>query len=43
MNLHGIIPPVVTPFRADESLDLGAMQKHIDFMLSHGVHGIFSV
>ncbi len=39
--LRGIIPPVVTPFHADESLDLGALQKHIDFMLSHGVHGIF--
>lgn len=39
--LRGIIPPVVTPFHADESLDLDGLQKHIDFMLAHGVHGIF--
>jgi 4-hydroxy-tetrahydrodipicolinate synthase len=41
MTLHGIIPPVVTPFRADESLDLPRLKSHIDQMLSCGVHGIF--
>lgn len=41
MNLHGIIPPVVTPFRTDESLDLPRLKTHIDHMLSCGVHGIF--
>ncbi len=41
MNLRGIIPPVVTPFRADESLDLGTLRKHIDLMLAKGVDGIF--
>jgi 4-hydroxy-tetrahydrodipicolinate synthase len=41
MDLRGIIPPVVTPFRADESLDLGTLRKHIDLMLAKGVDGIF--
>lgn len=39
--LRGIIPPIVTPFHADESLDLDTLQKGIDFQLKHGVHGIF--
>jgi hypothetical protein len=41
MNLRGIIPPVVTPMHADESLDLPRLRSHIDFMLAKGVHGIF--
>ena len=41
MQLTGIIPPVVTPFKADESLDLPRLREHIDFLLAKGVHGIF--
>ncbi|OWK44542.1 4-hydroxy-tetrahydrodipicolinate synthase [Fimbriiglobus ruber] len=41
MLLKGIIPPVVTPLRADESLDLDGLRAHIDFLLGKGVHGIF--
>ncbi len=41
MKLHGIIPPVVTPMTVDQELDLNGLRKHIDFMLSKGVHGIF--
>lgn len=40
-NLHGIIPPVITPMLADESIDLAGLRSHIDWQLSHGVHGIF--
>lgn len=39
--LQGIIPPVVTPMLADESIDLPGLRAHIDFLLGHGVHGIF--
>ena len=41
MRLQGIIPPVVTPFLADESLDLPGLCAHIDYMIAHRVHGIF--
>src|SRR5437588_11570394 len=41
MNLHGIIPPVVTPMRADEELDLDRLRKLIDHLIARGVHGIF--
>jgi len=39
--LKGIIPPVVTPFTAEQELDLPRLKSHIDYMLSKGVHGIF--
>jgi 4-hydroxy-tetrahydrodipicolinate synthase len=41
VNLEGIIPPIVTPMNADESLDLAGLRKLIDFQLAQGVHGIF--
>lgn len=41
MPLRGIIPPVVTPFLADESLDLPGLRTHIDRQLAAGVDGIF--
>lgn len=41
MKLQGIIPPLVTPFLADESLDLPGLARHIDFLLAQRVHGIF--
>lgn len=34
MKLHGIIPPIVTPMKADESLDLEGLRRHIDWMLN---------
>ncbi|MCE9531917.1 MAG: 4-hydroxy-tetrahydrodipicolinate synthase [Planctomycetes bacterium] len=41
MKIQGIIPPVVTPFKADESLDLPRLKQHIDWQICQGVHGIF--
>ena len=39
--LHGIIPPIVTPFHADESVDFERLKSHIDVQIAAGVHGIF--
>jgi 2-dehydro-3-deoxy-D-pentonate aldolase len=39
--LQGIIPPIVTPFQANEDLDLPRLRQLIDQMLAKGVHGIF--
>jgi dihydrodipicolinate synthase/N-acetylneuraminate lyase len=41
MKLQGIIPPLVTPFRADESLDLETLKKHIDWQLACGADAVF--
>jgi 4-hydroxy-tetrahydrodipicolinate synthase len=41
MQLRGIIPPVITPMKADQELDLPRLKSHIDWQLERGVHGIF--
>lgn len=41
MNLHGIIPPLVTPMKANEDVDIPRLKRLIDHMLARGVHGIF--
>jgi 4-hydroxy-tetrahydrodipicolinate synthase len=38
---RGIIPALVTPFDTDEALDLDALERVVDRVLSAGVHGLF--
>jgi 4-hydroxy-tetrahydrodipicolinate synthase len=38
---EGIIPPLVTPFNNDGSLDEGALRSLIRYVLTGGVHGVF--
>jgi len=39
---QGIVPALVTPFRADERIDFTAWQKIIDLMVASGVDGLFA-
>lgn len=41
LNLHGIIPPVSTPFSTDGQVDLADLRSLIGFLLESGVHGLF--
>src|SRR5689334_13915941 len=41
MHIHGIIPPVATPMRADEDLDLPRLRWFLDELIAAGVHGVF--
>lgn len=41
MKIHGIIPPLVTPLKADETLDLEATSRLIEHVIAGGVHGLF--
>ncbi|MDQ8194530.1 dihydrodipicolinate synthase family protein [Coraliomargarita sp. SDUM461004] len=41
MKIHGIIPPLVTPLKADETLDLEAADRLIEHVIAGGVHGLF--
>ncbi len=41
-NLHGIVPALVTPFRADEKIDYTAWQTIIELMIASGVDGVFA-
>ncbi|HEX6500845.1 MAG TPA: dihydrodipicolinate synthase family protein [Micromonosporaceae bacterium] len=40
LDLHGIIPPLVTPFGADESVLEDAVRAEVRLHLDAGVHGI---
>jgi 4-hydroxy-tetrahydrodipicolinate synthase len=37
----GIIPPMVTPLTPDERIDRPAVERLVDFLIGHGVHGLF--
>jgi 4-hydroxy-tetrahydrodipicolinate synthase len=41
MHVRGIIPPLVTPMRADEEVDYSRLRQLIDHLIGSGVHGIF--
>jgi len=43
MQVRGIIPPVVTPLRADEEVDYTRLRKFIDHQIEARVHGIFTL
>ncbi|MEQ3554776.1 dihydrodipicolinate synthase family protein [Pseudonocardia nematodicida] len=40
VDFTGIIPPIVTPFHDDETVDTEALRREVDHQLSAGVHGI---
>ena len=41
MSFHGIIPPLATPFKDNEDLDLDRLRGFIETQIEAGVHGIF--
>src|SRR5260370_9176440 len=41
MKIHGIIPPVATPMRDNEDLDLPRLKWFLDHLIANGVHGVF--
>jgi 4-hydroxy-tetrahydrodipicolinate synthase len=41
MQFHGIIPPVATPMKDDEALDVPRFRWFLDYLVGQGVHGVF--
>ncbi len=41
MQLHGIIPALITPFADDEELDLDGLRWMLDYVIEAGVHAVF--
>jgi 4-hydroxy-tetrahydrodipicolinate synthase len=41
MRIHGIIPPVATPMKPNEDLDIPRLKWFLDHLIHNGVHGIF--
>ena len=40
VNWQGVYPALTTKFKEDHSLDIPAFQKHLDFQLNNGIHGV---
>lgn len=40
-RLHGVVPPVPTPLRTDESIDTQALARLLEFQIEAGVHGLW--
>jgi 4-hydroxy-tetrahydrodipicolinate synthase len=41
MQIRGIIPPVATPMKANEDLNLPRLRWFLDHLVANGVHGVF--
>ncbi len=39
--MRGVIVPLVTPFNEDYSIDVPALEEHVEYLQKAGVHGIF--
>ncbi|WP_435017235.1 dihydrodipicolinate synthase family protein [Tundrisphaera sp. TA3] len=42
-HLHGVVPPLATPLRPDESVDAAALARLVEFVLGAGVHGLWAL
>lgn len=42
-ELHGVIPPVSTPFTEDHAVDHPSLQRLVQHLLHGGVHGLFAL
>ncbi|GAA0675443.1 dihydrodipicolinate synthase family protein [Natronoarchaeum mannanilyticum] len=43
LGLHGVVPPMITAFDEDESIDEAATANHARFLVDRGVHGVFAL
>ena len=43
LRLHGIVPPVVTPYTADGAIDTASLRRVVRHLLAGGVHGLFAL
>lgn len=41
LGLRGVVPPTVTAFHDDETLDVETTAEHARFVVDRGVHGVF--
>ncbi|USZ68992.1 dihydrodipicolinate synthase family protein [Halorussus salilacus] len=41
LDIHGVVPPTITAFDEDESVDYEATAAHARFVVDRGAHGVF--
>ena len=39
-QLHGVVAPFTTPFKANGDIDFSAIRPQIDWLIENGVHGV---
>ena len=39
--IRGVVVPVLTPFSADEKVDIASLKRLVDYLIDNGVHGIW--
>ena len=39
-QLHGVVAPFTTAFKADGAIDFSAIKPQIDWLIGNGVHGL---
>jgi 4-hydroxy-tetrahydrodipicolinate synthase len=42
-RFRGVVVPMLSPLRADASLDRPALHRYVDFLLGNGVHALFAL
>lgn len=40
-RLHGIVPPLPTPFDDEEAIDVASLERLVEFQIAAGVHGLW--
>ncbi len=43
MQLKGIVPPLITPLKDRDTLDIQGLEKLIEHMIGGGIHGLFAL
>ena len=41
IEIKGIVPPIITPMNADESINLAELRRQVDRQIDSGVHALF--
>ena len=41
-KLHGVLPPMTTPFNSDGEIEVAPIRKQVRFLLDQGAHGAIS-
>ena len=41
-EIKGVVVPILTPLKSDESVDTGSLRRLVNYLLDNGVHGIWA-
>ena len=41
VEIKGIIPPIITPMNADESINVPVLRQQVERQIENGVHALF--